>query len=76
MADPEMRLFHNRLRVMRSIDLADLNEAGVDGRTWDAFRDDPYAWFIRASDADVAKVWGIIANRAPAIRADPIWLEG
>jgi hypothetical protein len=61
-----MEDFHNRLRIMLSIDAYELHEAGVkmSGREWwDDFRHDPFRWFIRASEEDAAKVWAIMERR-------------
>lgn len=57
--------FHNALRVLNSIDWYELEAAGVEsveGR-WASFQQDPYRWFIKASDADAAKVFSIIEGR-------------
>lgn len=60
--------FHNRLRVMRSIDRHELVEAGAlapdDLAGWEAFDKDPYRWFIRAPDAEADRLWSIIERRA------------
>lgn len=60
--------FHNALRLLISIDQHELIDAGVarmDERLiWQRFRDDPYRWFIQASDADADYVWAIIERRS------------
>lgn len=57
--------FHNALRVLTIIDYDELVAAGVENidRRWASFQADPFRWFIRASDADAAKVWAIIEAR-------------
>lgn len=57
--------FLNALRIMRSIDLHEIEAAGIDLESfiWPSFREDPYRWFIRASDKDAAAVWSIIERR-------------
>ncbi len=58
--------FHNILRIMRGIDRHELVDAGVDmtdPKEWPRFMNDPYTWFIKASDADADKVWAIIERR-------------
>ena len=62
-----LREFHNGLRIMISIDMYELEEAGVievgDMETWTKFRDDPYAWFIRAGPAQADAFWKIMEAR-------------
>ena len=55
-----LRDFHNRLRIMRSIDLYELSDSGVEVGEWENFRDNPYTWFIEASDEDAGRVWQIM----------------
>lgn len=61
--------FSNALRIMRSIDKWELHRAGVidtsDGDAWRCFRNNPFEWFVRASDDQQASVWGIIQSRQP-----------
>ena len=49
--------FHNRLRILASIDLHELEDAGVSMSEWLNFGIDPYRWFIRASDADAQALY-------------------
>lgn len=62
--------FHNALRIMRSIDQWELAPAGVemDAQQWRRFRENPYVWFMHASDDDARKVWAIIEARQPKAR--------
>lgn len=59
--------FHNGLRKLANIDRHDLVEHGVieadDIAGWERFRENPHLWFIRASDAQAAKVWKIMERR-------------
>lgn len=60
--------FHNRLRVLRSIDMGELEEAGViargDFEAWKKFDKDPFEWFIRAGDQQLEKLWVVVEQRA------------
>ena len=57
----EFRRFSNALRILRSLDLHE-----VDGiADWQAFRDGPYMYFLRASDADQRTIWRAIERRQP-----------
>ena len=68
----EFDAFHNRLRVMASIDFSELDEAGVieidDHAEWAVFREDPYRWFLRADDDRAQKLWLLIERRHYARR--------
>lgn len=64
------REFHNGLRILRSIDMYELIEAGVMDDSsamrdlvWSRFRLDPYTFFIGADDDTAAKIWTIIEKR-------------
>lgn len=60
--------FHNALRIMASIDMHELVEAGVivhgDVNAWGTFRRDPFRFFIRAADDDAQRIYAIIKRRA------------
>lgn len=62
--DPEFAAFHNRLRLMLSIDFHQLVEAGVmdanDHRGWAAFSENPWRSLIRMDDERAEKVWRIM----------------
>jgi sulfur transfer complex TusBCD TusB component (DsrH family) len=66
-AADDLRRFHNRLRVLTSIDMHELVAAGViahaDWNAWGTFRRDPFRWFIRADDAKARAVFAIIRKR-------------
>ena len=75
-SETEMRVFHNRLRILMGIDKRELIEAGVIGELfddgmaiknadhdWRAFSSNPYGWFVRASDDQCKKLWSIILER-------------
>ena len=68
----EFDAFHNRLRIMTSIDFDELVDAGVieddDEAEWDAFRKDPYRWFILADDDKARELWLLIERRHNARR--------
>ena len=66
--------FHNALRILRGIDLAELEAAGLrlPDHIWVQFRDDPYRFFIRADDETAQKIWSIIEQRS---KRWPISLE-
>lgn len=59
--------FHNALRILRSIDMHELVEVGVfrsgDIEGYRKFADDPYGWFIRASDGAAKAVYQIVEQR-------------
>jgi hypothetical protein len=60
--------FHNALRILLCIDRRELEQIGViegpsDNEEWDAFRRDPFRWFIRADDETAGKVWRLIQKR-------------
>ena len=70
--------FHNALRVLLNIDAdeflaachPDVPVVDIDNpahyavyQDWCAFSNNPYMWFIRASDADAKAIWAIIEKR-------------
>jgi len=59
--------FHNALRILISIDRGELVDAGViaplDKVEWPKFRDNPWRWFIAASDDQAQRVFAIIERR-------------
>lgn len=63
--------FHNALRIMRSIDLHELQAVGLWtddvklGHQWIQFRNDPYNFFTRADEDTARKIWQVIENRQP-----------
>lgn len=70
-----LRDFHNRLRILISIDRHELVAAGVipggDHNAWGTFHRDPFRWLIRCDDASAEKLWALIERRAgvaPAAR--------
>lgn len=69
-------IFHNSLRILTSIDMHELEAAGIikhgDLNAWGTFRRDPFRWFIRADDVAARKLFGIIEQRqVPAFLAKP-----
>jgi hypothetical protein len=64
----DLRAFHNRLRIMTSIDRDELVRAGVlpanDHSAWGTFHRDPFRWFIRCDDATAERLWALIESRA------------
>ena len=72
----ELADFHNRLRVLTSIDMKELVEAGVIARpeypnywgdvrkAYDRFAADPFRWFLRTDDETAEKLWALIEKRA------------
>jgi hypothetical protein len=64
-----LREFHNGLRILTSIDFADLVNAGVltddaDGDSeWEHFRDNPWKWMIHADDDQAEKLWALMVKR-------------
>lgn len=61
----ELQEFHNALRILRSIDRHELEEAGLQltDNQWLIFCHGPHDWFLRASDDEARKVWKIIEER-------------
>lgn len=75
--------FHNALRILHNLDLADMVEADVlpkysDGNFNSAgvigmfteFRRDPTGWFIRATDHQQERLWALIESRQPKEETD------
>lgn len=56
--------FHNRMRVLLNIDMHDFVAAGIEPARWEAFRDDPHRFFIRADDETAEKLWSLVEARA------------
>lgn len=59
--------FHNRLRILSSIDAHELRDLDTD--IWTAaeyakFRDNPWSYFIKADDEVAVMIWNVIAKRA------------
>jgi len=59
--------FHNRLRILSSIDRHEL--AALDTEIWTAgeyvkFRDDPWRYFIKADDEVAVMIWNVVTKRA------------
>lgn len=52
------REFHNALRILRCIDRWDVEWMTDD--QWASFRDHPYEFTIRCSDADYDRLWLVI----------------
>jgi hypothetical protein len=63
----DLRRFHNRLRILVNIDMPEFltvaPDAKGDDRIWVSFRQNPWRWFIRASDDQAAALWKIIRAR-------------
>ena len=65
----ELHRFHNRLRILRSIDRDEIDAALFDGglamnaTQWTSFRDSPYESFLRASDGLQAAIWKVVEGR-------------
>lgn len=65
--DMARRDFASRLKIMRSLDLPDLIEAGVfdaAGHGWSQFRADPATWLLTADDSAADKAWALVEERA------------
>lgn len=62
------REFENGLRILISIDMSELEDAGAiargDKTSWEKFRDNPWRWLIRVDDDTAAAVWTIIERRS------------
>lgn len=67
--------FHNRLRILGSIDFHELVAAGAitDDNwgeiEWTHFRLNPYRYFIAADDDVCQRIWQVIERRAPQQQA-------
>lgn len=59
--------FLNALRVLHSIDMDELENAGVirkgDLEAWTRFREGPANWAIRADDDKAEKLWALVQRR-------------
>ena len=66
-SDTDLRIFHNRLRILMCIDKHDMVDAGVisddDILRWKEFQKDPYRTFVRCNDETCTKLFGIIQRR-------------
>lgn len=80
MSDAAFRDFHNRLRIMLSIDLDELQNVGLMYNAspenprgawakWRHFRSNPSRYLIECPDDEAQKIWTIIERRA-APKAD------
>ena len=67
-SDDRRRDFHNRLRILMSIDRYDFEGfAEVDEATdaeWVSFRDNPWRWFILAPDHRTEHIWALCEERS------------
>jgi hypothetical protein len=63
----DLHRFINALRICANIDRWQLEEAGVkmDDTHWSRFTNSIDVWFMKASDADAERVWGIIDAQQP-----------
>ena len=63
--------FHNGLRLLRSIDLYELQAQELwrepmsynDEKSWIKFRDNPHDFLIRCDDNTAAKIWAAMEKR-------------
>lgn len=68
--------FHNGLRILINLDLADLQEQGLftepregAAEKWTPFRDNPWRYFIKCDDETASKIWAAMQKRLrPAAR--------
>lgn len=63
------RRFHNALRILLNIDRFELEDVGAipkgapgDG-LWNAWKSNPFIFFIRADDGKADAIWGIMQGR-------------
>lgn len=74
MTEAAFRDFHNRLRIMRSIDLDELQSVGLMFNAnpqnhgarvkWRRFQSNPASYLIECSDSEALKIWSLIERRA------------
>ncbi len=57
------REFHNTLRILRGIDHYEVS--WMSPEQWVSFRDHPYEFCIRCSDADYDRICSVIVARLP-----------
>lgn len=67
----DLARFLNALRILRSIDRWELDEAkavtpNLSDKFWVSFRDNPYDFMMRCDDETAAKLWALIEARQPA----------
>lgn len=55
--------FHNLLRILRSIDYHEVEDAFDNEKDWIDFRDDPYSWFIKAHPSKSTVIWDRMVER-------------
>ena len=55
--------FHNATRTLWNIDRFECPEAFTCDEDWQAFRDHPHQWFVRASDERASRIFAVIEAR-------------
>lgn len=70
--------FHNRLRILSSIDRHELAE--LDAEIWTAaeylkFRNNPWSYFIAADDEVAVMIWSVVTKRAGKPQRDGVTPE-
>lgn len=64
-----LALFHNALRILLNLERFNLQDGGVisvrDDAAWLRFSNDPFRWFIAASDEQKRALWNVIESRQP-----------
>ena len=58
-ASPHLMRFLNRLRILRSLDEAEV----PDVTRWPQFRDDPYLYLISCLPAEAEHIWAALNKR-------------
>jgi hypothetical protein len=60
----ELHVFRNRLRILNSIDLGELEAAGIEWKgDWVRFMDNPYRYLMRCDDPTAEAIWRAIVKR-------------
>lgn len=77
MSDLSFERFLNALRIIKALDLPELQTAGVfvratkaaktaeDWDHWESFRDDPLRYLTYCDDAVARKIWTVVEARQP-----------
>ena len=58
----ELRQFHNRLAILRSIDKFELEHEEIDA-WWPFFRNSPYLSFLQCDDSRQEAIWSAMLKR-------------
>jgi len=74
-----LREFHSTLRVLATLNMQDLVDAGAidqsDDAAWNAFKADPLLWILCADERCSVGLWRAMERRASALPLPPFTIE-